>query len=273
MSSTRAIGSEPCPPFIIRRGPRRELAGTVIDVVGYRENGLALAGQVEMAALVVPLIISFGAPFNIALGRQPLPTETYGSFTSGLFAGPVIIDSSGEAECIQIDFTPAGACRFFGLPMNEIASRMVTLDELGDKEIAGLRQKLWEEQDWGARLDLAEVFVLERLRRAAPGDPAVLWAFEQIIAARGNLSIARLADRLEWSRKHLANRFQAKLGLPPKSIARMIRFHNAMDTARTEAGADWAEIAAACGYADQAHLTREFVEFSGTTPQRWRVAA
>jgi AraC-like DNA-binding protein len=202
-----------------------------------------------------------------------LPTETYGSFTSGHFAGHVVIDSSGGAECIQIDFTPAGACRFFGLPMSELASRMVTLDDLGDREIAGLRHKLWDEQDWDARLDLAEAFVLERLHRAAPADPAVQWAFEQIVAARGNLSIARLADRLEWSRKHLASRFQAKLGLPPKAIARMIRFHNAVDTARTEAAADWAEIAAACGYADQAHLTREFVEFSGTTPQRWRVAA
>ena len=273
MSSIRAIGPYPCPPYLIRRKPRRELAGAVVDVVGYRENGRALAGQVEMAALIVPLIISFGAPFNIALGRQPGPTDVFASFTSGLFAGHVVIDSPGAAECIQIDFTPIGACRFFGVPMSELAGRMVTLDELGDRDISRLRQQLWQEQNWDARLDLAEAFVLDRLQQSEPADPAVLWAFDQILAAKGNLSIARLADRLDWSRKHLAHLFHAKLGLAPKAIARMIRFHNAVETARAEAGTDWADIAAACGYADQAHLTREFVEFSGTTPQRWRMAA
>ncbi len=273
MSSARAIGPDPCPPFLLRREPRAGLRGIVEDIVGYRENGRALSGQVEMAALVVPLIISFGAPFNIALGRPPEASDTYGSFTAGLFAGHVVIDSCGAAECIQIDFTPLGAYRFFGLPMRELANRMVTLDDLGDRDIAGLRQRLWNEPDWNTRLDHAEDFVTERLRRNTPSDPAMTWAFDQISASKGTLRIEKLAERLDWSRKHLARRFQSEFGLPPKAIARMIRFHNALDTARTESEADWAEIAAACGYADQAHLTREFVEFSGTTPNRWRSAA
>lgn len=273
MSSARAVGPDPFPPFLIRREPRAELAGAVVDVVGYRENGRSLSGQVEMAALVVPLIISFGEPFCIALGRAPTAGERYASFTSGLFAGHVVIDSTGGAECIQIDFTPLGAHRFFGLPMHELAGRMVKLDELGDRAIAALRQRLWEEQDWDRRLDLAEEFVLARLRQAAPPDPAMHWAFESIVASKGTLRIETLANRLEWSRKHLARRFQSRFGLPPKAIARMVRFHHAVDMARTETDTDWAGIAAACGYADQAHLTRDFAEFSGTTPQRWRMAA
>jgi AraC-like DNA-binding protein len=262
---------DPCPPFLLRRTPRRELEGVVLDIAGYKENGQALEGQVEMASLVVPLVISFAGPFRIALGQAP--ADAYGSFTAGLFAGPVIIDSVGTAECVQINFTPLGAHRVFGLPMRELANRMVTLADFADREISELRQRLGEERDWDTRLELAEAFVMGRLQRTRQADPALRWAFEQIVDARGNLRIDRLASRLEWSRKHLAERFQSSIGLSPKAVARMVRFRSALSVAREEQTTDWAEIAAACGYADQAHLTREFVEFSGTTPQRWRMAA
>ncbi|MGD9913044.1 MAG: helix-turn-helix domain-containing protein [Rhizobiaceae bacterium] len=258
---------------MLRRPPRAELEGAVIDIVGYRENGRALSGQVEMATLVVPLIISFGAPFNIALGRAPTAEDRWGSFTSGLFAGHVVIDSAGAAECIQIDFTPLGAWRFFGMPMSELTGRMVATDDLGDRAIEELRRRLADEPEWDRRLDLAGTFVLARLRQSVPADPAIEWALAAIAASKGQLRIEKLAERLDWSRKHLARRFNDAIGLPPKALARMIRFHNAVATARAETDADWAGIAAACGYADQAHLTRDFLEFSGTTPNRWRHAA
>lgn len=264
----------PCPdndrPFLFRRSPRASLTGMVTDIVGYRENGHALAGQVEMATLVVPLIISFGAPFSIALGRQPTPADAYASFTSGLFPGPVRIDSSGAAECLQIDLTPLGAYRFFGFPMSEIAGRMVTLGELGDPTITALQQRLGDEQDWARRLDLAEDFVAKRLCRASGADPAVDRAYRQILASRGTMRIEHIAAELDWSRKHLSQRFRARTGVGPKVIARMVRFQGVLAMARA-ASPDWAGIAAECGYADQAHLTRDFREFAGTSPARWHM--
>jgi AraC-like DNA-binding protein len=61
------------------------------------------------------------------------------------------------------------------------------------------------------------------------------------------------------------------IGVTPKTLARIMRFNHAQAMAR--AGGDWADIAAACGYADQAHLAREFVELSGSTPTAWKAAA
>ncbi|MGO4833863.1 helix-turn-helix domain-containing protein [Rhizobiaceae sp. 2RAB30] len=271
MSSTSTPSTERSgeSPFALERRNPPELDGMVERFIGYREYGQAIAGNVEMAALVVPLVISFGDAFEIGLGHEPGSDDRYDSFTSGLYAGPVLIASNGAAECIQINFTPLGAWRFFGLPMNELAARMVTLDDLGDREMRHLRQRLWEERDWGRRLDLAEGFVLERFRRARQADPAVHWAYERMLSCRGDLRISDVARKLEWSRKHLSQRFQAQLGLPPKTVARMIRFHAALAMARGETRADWADIAAACGYADQAHLTREFSEFAGASPARW----
>lgn len=260
-------------PFVLERKIPPELHGMVERLIGYQEHGRAITGNVETATLVVPLVISFGEAFEIGLGRKPGADDRYGSFAAGLYAGPVVITSTGGAECIQIDFTPLGAWRFFGLPMSELAARMVALDDLGDGDMRRLRQRLWEERDWQRRLDLAESYVTERIRRARQADPALHWAYQRMLARRGDLRIADVARKLEWSRKHLSQRFQAQLGLPPKTIARMIRFQAALAMARREGDVDWADIAAACGYADQAHLTRDFAEFAGASPSRWRSQA
>lgn len=246
-----------------------ELAGMVEEIIGYRENGRGIDNDVEAAALVVPLVISFGDRFGIGLGRLPDLDDRYGSFTSGLFAGPVIITSTGRAECIQVNFTPLGAWRFFGLPMSELSARMVRLDDLGDPQMSTLKQRLADETDWERRLDMTERFVIERLRRSPPADPALGWAYRYMLANDGDVHIADIARKLDWSRKHLAQRFRVQFGLPPKAIARMVRFHAVLTMARSQGDPDWADIAAACGYADQAHLTRDFGEFAGTSPTRW----
>jgi AraC-like DNA-binding protein len=150
---------------------------------------------------------------------------------------------------------------------------MVPLDDLGDGAMLQLRQRLWEERDWQRRLDRAERFVIERLRRAPPADPALLWAYRHMLASRGDIRVADIAGKLDWSRKHLSQRFQSQLGLAPKVIARMIRFRSALAMANCGGKADWADIAAACGYADQAHLTRDFSEFAGTSPAQWQARA
>mgnify|MGYP005868667299 CR=1 FL=1 len=86
------------------------------------------------------------------------------------------------------------------------------------------------------------------------------------------LQAYRRDRRLDWSRKHLASRFHEEVGLPPKTIARIARFNRAQAMAASGMGDGWADIAAACGYADQAHLTREFVALAGTTPGAWHGA-
>jgi AraC-like DNA-binding protein len=226
-----------------------------------------------MAALVVPLVISFGAPFSIALGRRPHAGDDFASFAAGLYAGHVVMNSAGCSACVQIDFTPLGAYRFFGLPMRELSSCMVTLDDLADGEINLLRRRLEDTGNWGARLDLAEAFVLDRLRRGPVLSLAVASAYRELAFCHGNVRIAAIAKKLAWSRKHLSQRFQDEIGLPPKAVARMLRFNRLLDLARCQQAPDWAGLAAECGYADQAHLTREFTEFAGTSPARWQAAA
>jgi methylphosphotriester-DNA--protein-cysteine methyltransferase len=55
------------------------------------------------------------------------------------------------------------------------------------------------------------------------------------------------------------------VGLPPKTVARLLRFQWVRERIQSAPG-QWGEMAYAAGYADQSHLNREFRELAGTTP-------
>jgi AraC-like DNA-binding protein len=90
-------------------------------------------------------------------------------------------------------------------------------------------------------------------------------AWHVLAATGGATPIGRVAAEVGWSHKHLITRFRQQVGMPPKTAARLMRFDR-MVRRLTDRPARWPDIAAASGYADQAHFIREFREFTGTTP-------
>lgn len=247
------------------RKPPAALAGLVSRIVGYRETVRGHFRQLEPASLDIPVIVSFGEPFAIGLGRAPCGNDRLGSFVAGLFAGPVVIDSFGESNCIQVNFTPLGARRFLRMPMSELTDRMPALNDVLGAQARTLREELGNAADWEQRFDIAEAFVLRKIAGADAPSPEVAWAFTKIVAAGGRARVAEIAGEIGWSRKHLARRFARDVGLGPKSVSRIVRLNRAISAARTGQGC-WAGIAADCGYSDQAHLVREFGELAGRSP-------
>ena len=62
--------------------------------------------------------------------------------------------------------------------------------------------------------------------------------------------------------------FEARVGLTPKRFARLLRFQRVIAHA-ARGRADWARVAADCGYYDQSHLVHEFRALSGLTPSAY----
>ena len=90
-------------------------------------------------------------------------------------------------------------------------------------------------------------------------------AVERIQASRGRVDLRRLAVALSISPRTLRREVASEAGLPPKVLARVFRFRYAL----TCASPSLAVVAAAAGYADQAHMTREFTALAGLSPARW----
>ena len=208
-------------------------------MTGYRETARGRFFQREAAGLVVPLIISFGTPFLIALSREPDAADRQPSFAAGLHAGPVFIESDGGAECVQVDFTPLGAYRFFGGAVVDLTARMVDMSDVLGREGRALRERLGAASGWENRFDLVEDFVAGRASHLP--SPEIEYAYRRLARSAGGARIAALAREIGWSRKHLVNRFRSELGLAPKPIARMMRFHRACGLARGGARSGWAD--------------------------------
>ena len=221
---------------LARRAPSQRTAGLISGMTGYRETARGRFFQRETASLVVPLIISFGTPFLIALGREPDAADRQPSFAAGLYAGPVLIESDGGAECVQVDFTPLGAYRFFGGTVVDLAARMVDMSDVLGREgratartawrYARLAEPLRSGRGFCRRSRQPPAVARDRIRLSTIG--------AQRRAARGS---PRSRKRSAGAASIWSNRFRSELGLAPKPVARMMRFHRACRLAQRDEAA------------------------------------
>jgi AraC-like DNA-binding protein len=233
---------------------------------GYHHVSAGPGRQREPLSTGVVLIFGLGPELGIVDRRAPEhPAARFGSFVAGLDDGCTVIEHSGELRGVQVDLSPLAAATIFGEPMHTLAREAFALEDLLGAEARLLEERLAGIDDWVERFAVVETFLAGRLAdgRRPPAD--VDWAWRRLVASRGTTRIADLAAELGCSRKHLAVRFREHVGLPPKLVARMLRFRHAIDEIGRPA-ASLAGVAATCGYYDQSHLDREFREFAGASP-------
>ena len=84
-------------------------------------------------------------------------------------------------------------------------------------------------------------------------------------------SLDELAAMVGAGKYQLLRRFEKACGLPPHAWLQQQRAERARGLIRQ--GLPLAEVAAACGFSDQSHMTRVFVRQHGYTPGAWRRAA
>jgi AraC-like DNA-binding protein len=185
---------------------------------------------------------------NLGEAWGGLPT----AFVTGLNDHGSLVDQHGEIDCLDLKLTPLGAYRLFGVPMSELTNHIVDLADLTTLDPRRLDEDL---------LRLAD--------RGPEPAPEVAQVWRRLAATHGNVPIGVLAAEVGWSRRHLVNRFRAQVGLPPKTVARIMRFEELLRRLPHASRGQAAAVAVACGYYDQAHMNRDFREFADTTPSEF----
>jgi AraC-like DNA-binding protein len=234
-----------------------ELSGSVSRYCGFREETPSPMVRQEGPGYHVVVIVSFGEEWLI-------DGERLGSFVGGLRDRQVTTRHEGRSFGIHIDLVPPAAHRLFRLPLRALAYRQVPLEDVLHEPF--LVERLHDAGSWAARFRLLDSLLARRLRQAAPWSPYVLWAWQRLVSANGDIRVGPLAEELGWSRKRLVARFSEEIGLPPKAVARVLRFERARALAEAATRPDWARIAVECGYYDQSHLSNDFRAFTGRTP-------
>ncbi|MFD5825389.1 helix-turn-helix domain-containing protein [Lentzea sp. NPDC060358] len=200
-------------------------------------------------------------------GTVDLGGDRFAALCGGLHDEAVIISHDGFQHGVQCALTPLGARAFFGLPAGELSGVSVGLDSL-HAPAAELRERLQEAATWLDRFALMDR-VLGGLVRPVRQRPEVAWAWQRLASGA---PVGEIAAEVGWSRQHLSARFAAEYGLTPKVVARVMRFERANGMLRGERRPTLTEVAAACGYTDQAHLTRDWRSLCGATPTEWMAA-
>jgi AraC-like DNA-binding protein len=175
------------------------------------------------------------------------------------------VHTHGRQHGIQLALTPLGVRTLLGLPVGAIVRDMVGHDDLPGGVPESLLARLSTCPAWGSRVDHRDEHHRGLLRRAQdPRDavpPEVTEAWRLLRVTRDRCRVDELARRVGWSRRHLAERFAAEHGIGPKQAARLMRFEHARTLVLD--GGRLAEVAARTGYADQAHLARDWRVLAG----------
>jgi AraC-like DNA-binding protein len=254
-----------------RPGPA--LAAHVSRATGYRLAGHEPGVHLGLPSPSLPLVISLDAP--VATTALPDPRQTPGAFiapTGGLHTTPVRIVHDGDQHGLHLELAPLGARALLGLPASALAGTVVELDELLGRRAAELVDRVAAAAGWVARFAVVDEVLARGLTEHPGPRPEVVRAWQLLLATGGSISVTELAAEVGWSRRHLAQRFRAELGLSPKVAARVVRFDRARRRLERSGHRGLAAVAAECGYFDQAHLTRDWHDLAGCTPTAWMAA-
>ena len=253
------------------RQPHPALRAHVRQYVGWIEHMATALLRRELPTELIPLIINFGAPVRVFEAGESERFSDLDSFSTGAYDTFVRVRSQGPSGGIQINFTILGARLFLGRPLGELTNRSIALGELiGRRHAEELTERLRDLPDWDARFDLLDHCIGARLEAASRPPASIVCAWHRLLRSGGASTIANLVAETGWSHKHLIARFRHEVGLAPKTMARVLRFSRAADAlrggARGTPPAALADVAAGCGYYDQAHFARDFRAFAGVTP-------
>jgi AraC-like DNA-binding protein len=237
---------------------------------GARVRGLTPGVDTTLPSRHAHLIISLGAPINVRqMSNEAQPAACFSALVAGLHDGFATVERACAWEGLHVFFHPLGLRAVLGVTAAELACGAVAFSDLCSRDAPELMERLSSTRDWRARFAILDEVFTRRLT-PAKGSPLVAHVWRQLAASHGRRSVESLAQDTGWSRQHMANRFRAELGVTPKTAARIFRFERACGLI-SNLRQPVADVAAACGYADQAHMTRDWNAFTGTSPKAWIV--
>ncbi len=231
-----------------------------------RERALP-TGRVD---IVIPLLQDSVVRFDSVAASQA--QHYHGAVVGGAHSRFTVRGMGGASAVIGVHFKPGGAAAFFGGALRELRDRTVLLDAVWGPTVRELRERLQGAASVRLRFHLIEQALLARLRAARPADAMVVRALYRLAQDPAAARIAAVQQASNCSPAQFIRRFDAAVGLTPKTYARVLRFNAILPRIGLAGGCNWAQLAAEGGYFDQSHLIHEFKHLAGITPAAYRPA-
>lgn len=213
----------------------------------------------------VEIVFNFGAACRIEHAQevQPLPV----CYAVNLFDAPLRLRADGVLRSVGVRVLAWGVQPLLGFKL-PAATTIHALDAAWLRLHACMAHAVRHGDDAGA-VRLLQHHLVAQARRT-PLDPGRAPDVARLLLhSHEPMTIGQVADACAVSQRQLERGFKTATGVSPKTFARKLRFQQVRDHLSREPDSDMAALAQQYGYADQAHLSREFKVFSHRTPSQF----
>ena len=207
--------------------------------------------------------IVFTVRGQIAYLEDESTVQLPSALISGLRKTVRNISYQKNSKSIIVLFTEMGISSFLKGSLYELFQQSVSLDHFIDKsKIYNVEEKLSSTKSDLEKIKIIEDFLLSILYRKHT-DLLVQKSISEIHAAKGNIKIKELSQKLFISIDAFEKRFRKTVGSTPKQFSSLVRLKSIAQTEKPESIID---LALENGFYDQAHFNKEFKIFTGLTP-------
>ncbi|RYG50271.1 MAG: AraC family transcriptional regulator [Chitinophagaceae bacterium] len=233
------------------------------------------AGVVEHMVVESPpngfcsIVFNSGDPYylqNKKYEKLEVPKE----FAAGQAIYSYKLFLHGHISIAGIVFRPAALATLFDMPVYQYTEERIDLRKvLLPAVVERYASQIADAEEPAQKAKLLEEFVLKYYHANKPVPDFIDEAANKIVASHGILNVGELMDNIYMSRRNFERRFFRKVGLSPKYYARVRRIGYALNLASGKKKIDWSSIFSECEYYDQSHFIKDFLEFTGRTPQQY----
>lgn len=181
---------------------------------------------------------------------------------------PFFFEPTGVVDTFSIRFRPYGFANLIDRPLKELTDKVLPLEEVfGEVFTQEALLLITEADNTQSRIMAIEKLLLERISPQETIDHVIKTTIDAMMTSKGNYSIDALAQDNHTYRRQLERKFARHIGISPKQLGKVIRLQTALRMLLNQPGDKLYRIAYDAEYYDQAHFTRDFKEFTGTTPK------
>ncbi len=207
---------------------------------------------------------------------------------------PYTVNKNGSAECcfagiqtstkgfvvfkglttlLTIHFKPAGFFHIFNISPKEIVDVLDDSKNILSNEILLLHEQMHESNNISDCVILIQNYLIKKLLSQKPHykHTGIADVSNFLINKKGIYCIKQLASDCNMTVQTLEVQFTEQVGIDPKYFSRILRFNTAVNTKLYNPLKSWTDIAYMLGYFDQAHLIKDFREFSLLSPRNFMI--
>ena len=211
----------------------------------------------------IELILNFGSAYVQTDGSTPrvLPKVCL----IGLLSKPLVLQSNGVVKIIAVRFFAWGALPFLKNEGRRGNTLKIELDDAWRAVVSKIAAKVHAGEYQKAVEEIEDFLIGKRLNTLFE-PKQVQMAAKLLYHTKGQFRVAELADYCNLSVRQLQRQFDEVTGIPPKTLARTIRFESIRNRLMFEPDANLTNLAYEFGYTDQAHFINDFKAFTNKTP-------